>query len=39
MRCQVILAEVRLELDDAANPVGRTVVPDEQAAEERPAEL
>jgi hypothetical protein len=39
VRCQIVLAEVRLELDDAADPLGRTVVPDEQPAEKRPAQL
>jgi hypothetical protein len=39
MRCQVLLAEVRLELDDPPDPLRRTVVTDEQAAKERPAQL
>jgi hypothetical protein len=39
MRCQVLLAEVCLELNDPPDPLRRTVVPDEQPAEERPGEL
>jgi hypothetical protein len=39
MRCLVLLAEVCLELDDPPDPFGRAVSPDEQPAEECPAEL
>jgi hypothetical protein len=39
VRRQVVFAEVRLELDNAPDPLGRAVVPDEQPAEERPAQL
>jgi hypothetical protein len=35
----VVLADVRLELDDPAGAPDRAIVPDQPAAEQRPAEL
>jgi hypothetical protein len=39
VRRLVILADVRLELDDPAGPSDRAVVPDQPAAEQRSTEL
>jgi hypothetical protein len=39
VRCQVVLADVCLQLDDATDPLESAVVPDEQPAEERAPEL
>jgi hypothetical protein len=39
MRRLIVLADVRLDLDDPARPTRRAVVPDQPATEQRPAEL
>jgi hypothetical protein len=39
VRRLVLLADVRLDLDDPARPRRRAVIADQPAAEERPAEL
>jgi hypothetical protein len=39
MRRSIVLADIRLELDDAGRSPDRAVVADQQSAEQRPPEL